>query len=135
MEIGGYDLLYTWPQGTKYAQIEEGILDLCKAQWPEMVVEYDDPPNGAPTLARRRKLDRNEFFIFQSPEAKDLWDRWGYSRRYTHNSMVYVIIESNAAGKPWAVADQEITVVVDHPRGYKVRNIVRALNSFLVPVP
>ena len=133
--IGGYDLLYGWPVGISYAQIEKGILDICRREWPLMVVEYDDPPNGAATLRRRQRLDRNEFFIFQTPEAQQLWDKHGYSRRYTHNTCIYVIIEKNAAGKPWAVADKEMTVVVDHPNGYKVRKIVQALNAFLVPLP
>jgi len=133
--IGGYDLLYEWPEGKTYAQVEKGVLGICRREWPGLVVEYDDPPHGAPSRRLRQALDRNEFFIFQTPQDKELWDTHGYSRRYTHNTCIYVIIEQNAAGKPWAVADKEITVVVDHPNGYRVRKIVKALNAFLVPLP
>ena len=120
MNIGGYDLLFEWPKDKNYIEIEKGIINLCKKHWPRLVIEYDDLSGGS-SLKERSLSSRREFFIYQDAKAKSLWDKHGV-RRITHNSMIYVIIEGS------------ITIVVDNPRGYKVKNIIKALNTFLVPI-
>ncbi len=110
MEIGGYDLLFDKPSGMTYADLEAGILKVCKSFWPDMVIEYDDLPDSPPTW--------HEFFIYENQRAKDLWDEKGYSRRYTHNSMVYVIIDEEYKHGCHG------TIVVDNPTGYKVKHII-----------
>ena len=104
MQIGGYDILFK-THGT-YPDVEAAVLNACKSQWPDMVVEYDSS---------------QEFFVYEDQAAQDAWD----NDVQNDNKMIYIMYDKN---------DCDLTLVVDNPKDDKVKGIIHALGDIFTPL-
>lgn len=104
--IGGWDHIFktTLP----YDEVEKGILDICREQWPAMVVEVDH-------------TYRTEFFVYRSEKDKKDWDDLGCVDE-TANSMIYVIYDP-----------ETLTIVTDDPKEKTTAVLLTRIRQLLEP--
>lgn len=109
--ISGHDIVI---RTTSPDEIAEKILELIQHEWREMVVEDADTGHEVEFSIPRFQRVPREFFAYESPAKKQLWDDRGACRE-NRNSMFHVLLQP-----------QQITVVVDDPFEAISRNVIGA---------
>ena len=109
--IGGQDIVI---QTNSPSEIAEKILELIQLEWREMIVEDADTGNEVEFSIPRFQRVPREFFAYESPAKKQLWDDRGACHE-NRNSMFHVLLQP-----------QQVTVVVDDPSEAVSQNVIGA---------